>query len=152
MPRAVRSGRRREVLVAAGGAVLFAVLLGVRVGLLRAESPPVTSLRWLRLGALALLALLVVGAVLGRRAPLVGGIVLRVEQAAVFIAITRLLGLGAQTDPVRAEQVLIGLLGLHAVGAIVVSDELTSGTQPWRTGLWTLALSFAALTATLLTR
>jgi hypothetical protein len=38
------------------------------------------------------------------------------------------------------------------VGAIVMSDELSTGTPAWRTGLWILALSFAALTISVLTR
>ncbi len=77
---------------------------------------------------------------------------LRVEQAAVFVAITRLLGLGTQPDPGRAEQILIALLGVHAVGAIVVSDDVSTGSQSWRMGLWALAISFGVLTATLLPR
>ena len=77
---------------------------------------------------------------------------LRVEQAAVFVAITRLLALGAHPGPVRAERVLIALLGVHAVGAIIVSDELSTGTPAWRMGLWVLVLSFGALTASVLAR
>jgi hypothetical protein len=38
------------------------------------------------------------------------------------------------------------------VGAIIVSDELSTGTPAWRMGLWVLALSFGALTATVLGR
>ena len=149
MRRALRSGPRREVVVAATGAALFAVLLGLRVALQLADPSAGAPLGWLRLGAVLLLALLVSAAALGRRAPGVGRVVLRVEQAAVFIAVTRLLGLGAQPDPGRPGQILIALLGLHAVGAIVVSEELPSGTPPWRAGLWGLALSFGALTVTL---
>ena len=107
-------------------------------------------MRWLRPGAAGLLLLLVSAASLARRAPVVGAVVLRVEQAAAFLAVTRLLGLGAQPDPGRAEQLLIALIGLHAVGAIVVSDDVGRDTPTWRTGLWGLALSFGALTATLL--
>ena len=97
------------------------------------------SLDWLRIGSVVLLGLLVVAAALGRRVPAVGSVVLRVEQAAVFVAITRLLGLGAHPDPGRAEQLLIALLGVHAVGAIIVSDELSTGTPSlaaWACGSW----------------
>jgi len=118
----------------------------------RTEPVPAVSQAWLHIGLVALLALLVVAAALGSRAPMVGSVVLRVEQAAAFVAITRLLGLGNQPDPGRAEQVLIALLGVHAVGAIVVSDELSTGTSPWRMGLWGLALSFGALTISVLAR
>ena len=149
MRRALRSGPRREVLVVAAWAMLFAVLL---VALQRSEAALAHPLGWLRVGASALLVLLVLAAALGRRAPLVGKIALRLEQGAAFIAITRLLGLGAQPDPGRVEQLLIALLGVHAVGAIVLSDEVSAAGQAWRTGLWTLALSFAALTVTLMTR
>ena len=127
MRRALRSGPRREVLVVATWAALFAVLLVLRVVLQRSDASPGAPLGWLRhrRGA-ALLVLLVSAAALGGVGHrCVGRVVLRVEQAAVFIAITRLLGLGAQPDPGRAEQLLIALLGLHAVGAIVVSDELS---------------------------
>ena len=151
MRRVLRSGRR-EVALATGWAVLFALLLAVRVMLQRAEGPPASSQLWLHLGSVALLLLLVVAAAFGNREPLVGSVVLRLEQAAVFVAITRLLGLGTQPDPGRAEQVLIALLGVHAVGAIVVSDELSTGTPPWRMGLWVLALSFGALTISVLAR
>ena len=152
MRRALRSGPRREVVLATAWAVVFAVLLAVRVLFARAEGSPRDSQAWLQLGSVALLLLLVVAATLGSRVPLVGSVVLRVEQAAVFVAITRLLGLGNQPDPGRAEQVLIALLGVHAVGAIVVSDELSTGTPAWRTGLWILALSFGVLTISLLAR
>jgi hypothetical protein len=151
MSRALKSGPRREVLGVAAWSVLFAVLLVLRVALQRSDASPGPPLGWLRVGATSLLGLLVLAAALGRRVPFVGAVVLRIEQAAAFIAITRLLGLGAQPDPGRAEQLLIALLGVHAVGAIVVSDEVSAGTQARRTGLWTLALSFGALTATLLT-
>jgi hypothetical protein len=152
MRRALRSGPRREVVLATAWAVVFALLLAVRVLLQRAQGSPADSQMWLHVGAMVLLALLVLAAALGTRAPLVGRVVLRVEQAAVFVAITRLLGLGAHPNPGRAEQVLIALLGVHAVGAIVVSDELSTGTPPWRMGLWALALSFGVLTITLLAR
>jgi hypothetical protein len=152
MRRALRSGPRREVLVATAWALVFALLLVLRVALRWSEPSAEPPLGWLRLGAVALLVLLVVAAVLARRAPLVGGIVLRVEQAAAFVAITRLLGLGTQPDPGRAEQLLIALLGVHAVGAIVVSDDVSTGSQSWRTGLWALAISFGVLTATLFPR
>ncbi|HZJ54326.1 MAG TPA: hypothetical protein VFD38_09330 [Myxococcaceae bacterium] len=152
MRRALRSGPRREVVLATAWAALFALLLALRVMFQRAEQSPPSSQVWLRLGSVALLLLLVVAAALGSRAPLVGSVVLRIEQAAVFVAITRLLGLGTQPDPGRAEQVLIALLGVHAVGAIVVSDELSTGTPPWRMGLWVLALSFGALTLSVLAR
>lgn len=152
MRRALRSGPRREVVLATAWAVVFAALLALRVLFQRAEGSPRDSQAWLQLGSVALLLLLVGAAVLGSRVPLVGSVVLRIEQAAVFVAITRLLGLGTQPDPGRAEQVLIALLGVHAVGAIVVSDELSTGTPPWRMGLWILALSFGALTISVLTR
>ncbi|HEY1907443.1 MAG TPA: hypothetical protein VGG91_15460 [Myxococcaceae bacterium] len=152
MRRALRSGPRREVVLATVWAVLFTVLLAVRITWQRDAPAPSESLQWLRMGTVALLALLVLAAASGRRAPIVGTVVLRVEQAAVFVAITRLLGLGAHPDPIRAEQVLIALLGVHGVGAIIVSDELSTGTPAWRTGLWVLALSFGALTASVLVR
>jgi len=152
MRRALRSGPRREVLMATAWALVFALLLVLRVAHRWSERSSERPLDWLRLGAVVLLVLLVVAAALARRAPLVGGIVLRVEQAAVFVAITRLLGLGAQPDPGRAEQLLIALLGVHAVGAIVVSDDVSTGSQSWRTGLWALAISFGVLTATLFPR
>jgi len=152
MRRALRSGPRREVLMATAWALVFALLLVLRVAHQWSERSSERPLDWLRLGAVVLLVLLVVAAALARRAPLVGGIVLRVEQAAVFVAITRLLGLGAQPDPGRAEQLLIALLGVHAVGAIVVSDDVSTGSQSWRTGLWALAISFGVLTATLFPR
>jgi hypothetical protein len=152
MRRALRSGPRREVVLATAWAVLFSVLLAVRISWQRDASAPSESLQWLRMGTLVLLALLILAAASGRRAPIVGSIVLRVEQAAVFVAITRLLGLGAHPDPVRAEQVLIALLGVHGVGAIIVSDELSTATPAWRMGLWVLALSFGALTASVLVR
>ncbi len=152
MRRALRSGPRREVVLAAAWAVLFALLLALRVMLQRAEGSPTDSQQWLQVGAVTLLVLLVLAAALGSRAPIVGRVVLRVEQAAVFVAITRLLGLGAHPDPGRAEQVLIALLGVHAVGAIVVSDELSTGTPSWGMGLWALALSFGVLTISLLAR
>lgn len=138
--------------MATAWALVFALLLVLRVALQWSEPSAERPLDWLRVGAVALLVLLVVAAALARRAPLVGGIVLRVEQAAVFVAITRLLGLGAQPDPGRAEQLLIALLGVHAVGAIVVSDDVSTGSQGWRTGLWALAISFGVLTATLFPR
>jgi len=150
--RALRRGRRRELVLATAWAVAFAVLLALRVAFQRTASAPAESLQWLRIGAPSLLALLVVAAALGRRAPLVGSIVLRVEQAAVFIAITRLLGLGAHPDPGRAEQILMALLGVHGVGAIIVSDELSTGSPAWRLGLWILALSFGVVTASVLAR
>jgi len=150
MRRALRSSR--ELVLAIVWAVLFAVLLTLRVVFQRTEPVPAVSQAWLHIGLVALLALLVVAAALGSRAPMVGSVVLRVEQAAAFVAITRLLGLGNQPDPGRAEQVLIALLGVHAVGAIVVSDELSTGTSPWRMGLWGLALSFGALTISVLAR
>ena len=152
MRRALRSGPRREVVLATAWAVVFAVLLALRVIFQRAEGSPRDSQAWLQLGSVAMLLLLVAAAALGSRVPLVGSIVVRIEQAAVFVAITRLLGLGIRPDPGRAEQVLIALLGVHAVGAIVVSDELSTATPPWRTGLWILALSFGALTISVLTR
>jgi multisubunit Na+/H+ antiporter MnhB subunit len=152
MRRALRSGPRREVLMATAWALVFALLLVLRVAHQWSERSSERPLDWLRLGAVVLLVLLVVAAALARRAPLVGGIVLRVEQAAVFVAITRLLGLGAQPDPGRAEQLLIALLGVHAVGAIVVSDDVSTGSQSWRTGLWALAIGFGVLTATLFPR
>ncbi|HUM10322.1 MAG TPA: hypothetical protein VLT82_05160 [Myxococcaceae bacterium] len=152
MRRALRSGPRREVVLAAVWAVLFALLLALRVMLQRTEDAPADSQHWLHVGAVTLLVLLVLAAALGTRAPFVGRVVLRLEQAAVFVAITRLLGLGPHPDPGRAEQVLIALLGVHAVGAIVVSDELSTGTAPWRMGLWALALSFGVLTLSLLAR
>jgi len=150
MRRALRSSR--ELVLVIVWAVLFAVLLTLRVVFQRTEPVPAVSQAWLHIGLVALLALLVVAAALGSRAPMVGSVVLRVEQAAAFVAITRLLGLGNQPDPGRAEQVLIALLGVHAVGAIVVSDELSTGTSPWRMGLWGLALSFGALTISVLAR
>ena len=150
MRRALRSSR--ELVLVIVWAVLFAVLLTLRVVFQRTEPVPAVSQAWLHIGLVALLALLVVAAALGSRAPMVGSVVLRVEQAAAFVAITRLLGLGNQPDPGRAEQVLIALLGVHAVGAIVVSDELSTGTPPWRMGLWGLALSFGALTISVLAR
>ena len=150
MRRALRSSR--ELVLAIVWAVLFAVLLTLRVVFQRTEPVPAVSQAWLHIGLVALLALLVVAAALGSRAPVVGSVVLRVEQAAAFVAITRLLGLGNQPDPGHAEQVLIALLGVHAVGAIVVSDELSTGTPPWRMGLWGLALSFGALTISVLAR
>ena len=150
MRRALRSSR--ELVLAIVWAVLFAVLLAFRVMFQRTEPVPAVSQAWLHIGLVALLVLLVVAAALGSRAPVVGSVVLRVEQAAAFVAITRLLGLGNQPDPGHAEQVLITLLGVHAVGAIVVSDELSTGTPPWRMGLWGLALSFGALTISLLAR
>ena len=150
MRRALRSSR--ELVLVIVWAVLFAVLLTLRVVFQRTEPVPAVSQAWLHIGLVALLVLLVVAAALGSRAPVVGSVVLRVEQAAAFVAITRLLGLGNQPDPGRAEQVLIALLGVHAVGAIVVSDELSTGTSPWRMGLWGLALSFGALTISVLAR
>ena len=152
MRRALRSGPRREVVLATAWAVLFIALLALRVAFQRDASAPSEPLEWLRKGTVVLLGLLVAAAAYGRGAPIVGSVVLRVEQAAVFVAITRLLGLGAHADPVRAEQVLIALLGVHGVGAIIVSDELSTGTPAWRMGLWVLALSFGALTATVLAR
>jgi len=140
------------VVLAAAWAILFAVLLALRVVYQRTAVAPTDSQAWLRIGSVALLTLLTLAAVLGSRAPVVGTVVLRVEQAAAFVAITRLLGLGTQPDPGRAEQVLIALLGVHAVGAIVVSDELSTGTPSWRMGLWGLALSFGALTISVLAR
>jgi hypothetical protein len=140
------------VVLATAWAVLFSVLLALRISLQRDAAAPSESLEWLRIGTVVLLGLLILAAVSGRRAALVGSVVLRVEQAAVFVAITRLLGLGAHPDPVRAEQVLIALLGVHGVGAIIVSDELSTGTPAWRTGLWVLALSFGAVTASVLVR
>jgi hypothetical protein len=152
MRRALRSGPRREVVLVTAWAVVFAALLALRVVFQRAEGSPRDSQAWLQLGSVALSLLLIAAAALGSRVPLVGTVVLRIEQAAAFVAITRLLGLGTQPDPGRAEQVLIALLGVHAVGAIVVSDELSTATPPWRTGLWILALSFGALTISVLTR
>jgi hypothetical protein len=148
MGRALRRGRR-DGLLAVAWAVVFALLLALRVLLQRSAAAPTFRRAWLEGGALVLLGLLVLAAALGRRAPSVGNVVLRVEQAAVFVAITQLLGLGTQPDPGRSDQVLIALLGVHAVGAIVVSDELERGTAPWRAGLWVLALSFGALAAAL---
>jgi len=139
-------------VLAAAWAALFALLLCFRVMFQRSDAAPPDSQVWLCIGSVALLVLLTLAAALGHRTPWVGTVVLRVEQAAVFVAITRLLGLGTQPDPGRAEQVLIALLGVHAVGAIVVSDELSTGTPPWRLGLWGLALSFAALTISVLAR
>ncbi len=152
MRRALRSGPSREVLLAAAWAVLFAVLLALRVVFQSSDAAPGVSLVWLQMGTVFVLVLLVGGAALGGREPMVGRVVLRVEQAAAFVAITRLLGLGTHPDPGRAEQVLIALLGVHVVGAIVVSEELEPGTLPWRTGLWTLAGSFGALTISVLAR
>lgn len=152
MRRELRSRPRREVVLAVAWAILFSVLLALRVALQRSAAEPLHSLAWLRIGSVTLLGLLLVGAVLGSRVPMVGSVVLRVEQAAAFVAITRLLGLGNQPDPGRAEQVLIALLGVHAVGAIVVSDELSPRTPSWRAGLWALALSFGALTISVLAR
>jgi hypothetical protein len=152
MRRELRSRPRREVVLAVAWAILFSVLLALRVALQRTAVEPLHSLAWLRIGSVALLGLLIVAAALGSRAPVVGSVVLRVEQAAAFVAITRLLGLGNQPDPGRAEQVLIALLGVHAVGAIVVSDELSPRTPSWRAGLWALALSFGALTISVLVR
>jgi len=152
MRRALRSPSRRGLLLAAGWAVLFAVLLALRFMLQRTSGTPTDSQVWLRIGSVVVLVLLIVAAALGNRSPVVGSVVLRVEQAAVFVAITRLLGLGNQPAPGRAEQILIALLGVHAVGAIVVSDELSTGTPAWRTGLWVLALSFGALTISVLAR
>ncbi len=152
MRRALRSGPRREVVLATAWAVLFALLLALRVVFQRADGSPTDPQGWLQVGAMVLLMLLVLAAALGSRAPVVGRVVLRVEQAAAFVAITRLLGLGSHPDPGRAEQVLIALLGVHAVGAIVVSDELSTGSPPWRMGLWALALSFGVLTISLLAR
>jgi hypothetical protein len=140
------------VVLATAWAVLFTVLLAGRITLQRDAPAPSEPLRWLEMGTVALLALLILAAASGRRAPIVGSVVLRVEQAAVFVAITRLLGLGAHPDPVRAEQVLIALLGVHGLGAIIVSDELSTGTPAWRTGLWVLAVSFGAVTASVLVR
>src|SRR5262245_43960967 len=136
MRRALRSGPRREVVLATAGAVVFAALLALRVLFQRAEGSPRDSQVWLQLGSVALLLLLVGAAALGSRVPLVGTVVLRIEQAAVFVAITRLLGLGNQPDPGRAERVLIALLGVHDVGAIVVADEMSGGNPAWRAGLW----------------
>ena len=152
MRRALRSGPQREVMLATAWAVVFAALLALRVMYQRTTAVPADSQLWLRIGSVALLALLTVAAAMGVRAPIVGSVVLRVEQAAAFVAITRLLGLGTQPDPGRAEQVLIALVGVHAVGAIVVSDELSTGTPSWRMGLWVLALSFGALTISVLAR
>jgi hypothetical protein len=152
MRRALRSGTRREVVLATVWTVLFSVLLAVRISWQLDAVAPSESLQWLRMGTLVLLGLLILAAASGRRAPIVGSVVLRVEQAAVFVAITRLLGLGVHPDPVRAEQVLIALLGVHGVGAIIVSDELSTATPAWRTGLWVLALSFGTLTASVLVR
>ena len=152
MQRGLRSGPSREVPLATAWAVVFVLLLALRVVFLMAEGRPPDSRTWLQLGSLVLLLLLVGAAVLGGRQPRIGSVVLRIEQAAVFVAITRLLGLGTQPDPGRAEQVLIALLGVHAVGAIAVSDELSTGTLPWRMGLWILALSFGALTISVLAR
>jgi hypothetical protein len=150
MRRALRSGSRREVVLATAWAVLFALLLALRMVLQHAEVAPAAPQAWLRVGSVAVFVLLALAAALGSRAPVVGRVVLRVEQAAAFVAITRLLGLGAHPDPGRAEQVLIALLGVHAVGAIVVSDELSTGTPSWRMGLWILAFSFGLLTFSLL--
>jgi hypothetical protein len=152
MRRALRSGPRREVVLATVWSVMFTVLLVLRVAFQRDAPEPSEPLHWLRIGTVVLLGLLVVAAASSRRVPLVATVVLRVEQAAVFVAITRLLALGAHPDPVRAEQVLIALLVVHAVGAIIVSDELSTGTPAWRTGLWVLVLSFGALTASVLAR
>ena len=152
MRRALRSGPRREVVLATAWAILFAVLLALRFMFQRTAAASADSQAWLRVGSVVVLVLLLVAAALGNRAPVVGSVVLRVEQAAAFVAITRLLGLGNQPNPGRAEQVLIALLGVHAVGAIVVSDELSTGTPAWRTGLWILALSFGVLTISLLAR
>ena len=152
MRRELRSRPRREVVLAVAWAILFSVLLALRVALQRSAPEPVHSLAWLRIGSVTLLVLLIGAAALGRRAPVVGNVVLRVEQAAAFVAITRLLSLGNQPDPGRAGQVLIALLGVHAVGAIVVSDELSPRTPSWRAGLWALALSFGALTISVLAR
>lgn len=150
MRRALRSGPRREVVAATAWVVVFALLLALRVALQWSDPSSSQPLGWLRLGAVALLVLLVASASLARRSPAVGRVVLRVEQAAAFVAITRLLGLGAQPDPGRSEQLLIALLGVHAVGAIVLSEDVSTGSRAWRTGLWGLALSFGVLTATLL--
>jgi len=139
-------------VVAIAWAILFSVLLALRVAFQRTAVEPAHSLAWLRIGSVTLLALLFIAAALGKRAPVVGSVALRVEQAAAFVAITRLLGLGNQPDPGRAEQLLIALLGVHAVGAIVVSDDLSTGTSSWRAGLWALALSFGALTISVLAR
>ena len=152
MHRELRSRPRRGLILAAAWAILFAVLLALHVMLRRTAAVPVDSQVWLRVGSVVVLVLLLIAAALGKRSPVVGSVVLRVEQAAVFVAITRLLGLGNQPDPGRAEQVLIALLGVHAVGAIVVSDELSTGTPSWRTGLWVLALSFGTLTISVLAR
>ena len=152
MRRALRSRPSRQVLLAAAWVALFALLLALRVVFQRSDAAPGVSLAWLQMGTVVVLVLLVGAAALGSRAPMVGRVVLRVEQAAAFLAITRLLGLGTHPDPERAEQVLIALLGVHAVGAIVVSEELEPGMLPWRTGLWTLAGSFGALTISVLAR
>jgi predicted permease len=152
MRRELRSRPRREVVLGIVWAALFSVLLALRVALQRTAAEPVHSLAWLRIGSVGLLGLLILSASLGTRAPVVGSVVLRVEQAAAFVAITRLLGLGSQPDPGRAEQVLIALLVVHGLGAIVVSDELSTGTPSWRAGLWALALSFGALTISVLAR
>ena len=152
MRRELRSRPRRGLILAGAWALLFAVLLTLHFMLQRTATVPADSQVWLRIGSVVLLVLLLAAAALGNRSPAVGSVVLRVEQAAVFVAITRLLGLGNQPDPGRAEQVLIALLGVHAVGAIVVSDELSTGTPSWRTGLWVLALSFGALTLGVLAR
>jgi len=150
--RALRSGPRREIFLVVAWALLFAVLLAIRVALQRSQPRPMVSLQWLRVGTVAVLGLLVGAALLARRDPRVGRVVLRIEQGAAFIGITRLLGLGAQPDPGRPEQVLIALLCVHAVGAIVVSEELEPGTAAWRSGLWILALSFGALALSVLAR
>ena len=151
MRRALRSGPRREVLGVAAWSALFAVLLALRVALQRSDASPGPPLGWLRIGATALLVLLVARG--GARA------VAHRSSVRSCCAWSRRRcsspspgssGSATQPDPGRAEQLLIALLGLHAVGAIVVSDELSAGTQAWRTGLWTLALSFGALTVTLL--
>jgi len=152
MRRVLRSGPPPAATLVTAWAAAFTALLAVRLVLQRAGALPRMSLVWLQVGSVVLLGLLVLGAALGARVPPVGRIVLRIEQAAIFIAITRLLGLGAQGAPGRAEQVLIALLGLHAVGAIVTSEELRPGTPPWRAALWVLAMSFGALTLSVLDR
>ena len=59
MQRGLRSGPSREVPLATAWAVVFVLLLALRVVFLMAEGPPPDSRTWLQLGSLVLLLLLI---------------------------------------------------------------------------------------------
>ena len=69
MQRGLRSGPSREVPLATAWAVVFVLLLALRVVFLMAEGPPPDSRTWLQLGSLVLLLLVGVIVIAARFLP-----------------------------------------------------------------------------------